>query len=45
MFNEKTIQNNVQIYKQALLSFRESLATKCISLNNEQYLVRPTLNE
>ena len=27
-----------------LLSFRESLATKCLFLNDEPCLVRPTLN-
>ena len=27
----------------ALLSFSESLATKCVSLNNEPCMARPTL--
>ena len=26
-----------------LLSFSESLNTKCVSINDEQYMVRPTL--
>ena len=29
----------------ALLSFGESLATKCVSLNNEPCMIRPTLIE
>ena len=27
----------------AVLSFSGSLATKCMPLNNEQYMIRPTL--
>ena len=27
----------------SLLSFSESLATKCLSVNNEPFMIRPTL--